>query len=149
MGHISNTQDAFKFVLGGNSTFTVVNNKSDNRFTFSVRKSKDNDLFFVKVLTGSNAYTYLGTIVNNIYKHGIKSVVSNDAQSTKVFKYILDKLKNDNLPSFIEVWHEGKCGKCGRVLTTPLSISSGFGPECIKSLSKKEKREVKLNLILN
>lgn len=29
-----------------------------------------------------------------------------------------------------EVWHEGVCGRCGRRLTVPESIETGFGPEC-------------------
>jgi hypothetical protein len=28
--------------------------------------------------------------------------------------------------------HEGKCGRCGRLLTVPSSIESGIGPECSK-----------------
>jgi hypothetical protein len=34
-----------------------------------------------------------------------------------VFDYVLNKLKTNKLPEFVEVWHEGKCGKCGRALT--------------------------------
>jgi len=30
------------------------------------------------------------------------------------------------------VFHEGACGRCGRTLTVPESIASGFGPECIR-----------------
>jgi hypothetical protein len=30
----------------------------------------------------------------------------------------------------LEVWHEGRCGACGRRLTVPESIERGLGPEC-------------------
>jgi hypothetical protein len=30
----------------------------------------------------------------------------------------------------MELWHEGRCGKCGRALTVPESIESGLGPVC-------------------
>lgn len=30
----------------------------------------------------------------------------------------------------IEVWHEGRCGRCARRLTVPESILIGIGPEC-------------------
>jgi hypothetical protein len=33
-----------------------------------------------------------------------------------------------------EWWHEGICGRCGRRLTVPESIESGFGPECRKAV---------------
>lgn len=31
-------------------------------------------------------------------------------------------------------WHEGVCGRCGRRLTVPESIETGFGPECRKAV---------------
>jgi hypothetical protein len=38
-----------------------------------------------------------------------------------VFDYVLNKLKTNKLPEFVEVWHEGKCGKCGRALTVAVN----------------------------
>lgn len=32
--------------------------------------------------------------------------------------------------SRLQVWHEGRCGRCGRKLTVPSSIETGLGPEC-------------------
>ena len=32
----------------------------------------------------------------------------------------------------VKVFHSGKCGKCGKKLTTPESIKSGLGPYCSK-----------------
>jgi hypothetical protein len=58
-------------------------------------------------------------------------------------------LIKNNLPNFIEIWHEGRCGKCGRTLTVPDSIANGLGPECIKTISKSEKRDKFLELILS
>ena len=140
--------DALKFIFAGNSTFTLLNSESGNRFTFKVKKAKDSNLFFLSVLTGPDQYSYLGTISNGIYKHGNKSNFSAGVQSEKVFSYVLNKLKSESLPEFVEVWHEGKCGKCGRALTVPSSIETGIGPECIKTLSKEEKRDVFLKSIL-
>jgi hypothetical protein len=40
----------------------------------------------------------------------------------------------DDLPESLEIWHEGSCLRCGRKLTVPESIESGYGPECIKSV---------------
>jgi predicted metal-dependent hydrolase len=41
------------------------------------------------------------------------------------------KLVESLCPGF-NVHHEGKCGRCGRLLTVPSSIESGIGPECSK-----------------
>ncbi|MGQ4872128.1 MAG: DUF6011 domain-containing protein, partial [Candidatus Thorarchaeota archaeon] len=35
---------------------------------------------------------------------------------------------NVALPEKVRIWHEGKCGRCGRRLTVPESIESGYGP---------------------
>ena len=140
--------DALKFIFAGNSTFTLLNSETENRFTYRVKKAKDSNLFFLSVLTGPEQYSYLGTISNGNYKHGNKSNLMSGVQSEKVFSYILNKLKTESLPECIEIWHEGKCGKCNRPLTVPSSIENGIGPECFKTLSKVEKRDIFLTSIL-
>lgn len=142
-----NNSEALNFILAGNSTSTFLNRETDNRFTYKVKKSKDSDLFFVSVLTSPDVYTYIGYITND-FKLGKKSKISKDAQSVKVFNYIFRKLKSGNLPEKIEIWHNGKCGKCGRKLTVPSSIDTGIGPECFKNLSKTDKRDIILKKIL-
>ncbi len=117
------------FIFGGNSTFTALNTKSENRFTFKVKKHKKDDIYFVSVLTGPETYQFIGSY-KGVFKHSAKSLISDKSQSVNVFRYIIDKLSSRSLPSYIEVWHSGKCGKCGKKLTTPDSIASGFGPTC-------------------
>jgi hypothetical protein len=143
-----NNQEALNFILAGNSISTFLNPYTGNRFTYKVKKAKDSDLYFVSVLTAPDIYIYIGYISKD-FKHGKKSNISNSAQSVKVFNYIFRKLKSGNLGDNIEIWHNGKCGKCGRKLTVPSSIDTGIGPECFKSLSKQEKRDLILKSILS
>ncbi len=140
--------DALKFILAGNSTVTFLNTETQNRFTFRVKKAKDKLLFFVSVLSGPDQYSYLGTFSKGRYSHGKKSCVAATAQSAKVFTYVIAKLIEETLPEQVQIYHEGKCGKCGRQLTVPESIDSGIGPECMKSLSKEENRDMILSKIL-
>ncbi len=147
-GHKLDNKEALKFIFAGKSLVTFVNTNTGNRFTFKVKQAKNSNLFFVSVLTSPEVYTYIGTATEGVYRHGRKSHITKDSQSVKVFEYVINKLKSQNLPEFIEVWHEGKCGKCGRTLTVPASIATGIGPECIKSLSKADKRDKFLELIL-
>jgi hypothetical protein len=128
--------DAVEFILAGKSLFTLLNSKSDNRFTFKVKKHKVDDVYFVSVLTNPDVYQFLGIIKNQKFTHSKSSKISKDAQSFRVFDYVFFNLCKDTLPEFIEIWHEGKCGKCGRTLTVPLSIETGFGPECQKRLNR-------------
>lgn len=148
-GHkITNSKDALKFMFSGKSVVTFVNTQTGNRFTFKIKQAKDSNLFFVNVLTNPDQYTYIGTCIEGNYKHGKKSTINETAQSVKVFKYVLKKLITDTLSDFIEVWHEGFCGKCGKRLTVPSSILTGIGPDCMKKLSKSDKRDKFLELIL-
>jgi hypothetical protein len=126
-------KDFLTFILAGNSTVTFKNVETENRFTYKVVKHKTNDIYFVKVLNGSD-YTYIGYIKDKIYKHSSKSTINYTSQSVKVFAWCINKI--NELPNIIEVWHEGKCGRCNRELTVPESIKSGFGPECIKKIGK-------------
>lgn len=148
-GHKINTsKEALKFMFSGKSVVTFLNTKTDNRFTFKLKQAKDSNLFFVSVLTGPEQYTYLGTCVEGRYKTGKKSSVSNEAQSVQVFNYMLRNLINDSVSDFLEVWHEGFCGKCGKSLTVPSSIITGIGPDCLKKISRSDKRDKFLELIL-
>lgn len=125
---------ALRFIHAGNAYLTLRSLKTQTRFTYRVRQAKDNaTLYFVSVLTGSDnnsSYTYLGHIKRDVYFHDNKSRISRDAPSAKAFEWTWRRLiTNGNLDQ-LEIWHEGRCGKCGRKLTVPESIEMGFGPEC-------------------
>lgn len=127
------------FILGGKSIFTVRNVVTGNRFTYKLTRKKslkegDDDVVFVKVLSrpdNTSDYTFIGTIFGGTtYKHSTKSPFGSDAMSSKAIDWLVRNAKS--LPENVEVWHEGKCARCGRKLTVPESIRSGFGPECSK-----------------
>jgi hypothetical protein len=145
-GQLTNGTSARAFILAGNARLTLVSVKTGTRFTFRVR-AKDvpltegaaapdatKTLFFVQVLNGQDNdsdYAFLGTIFEGTtYRHGRKSSVSVDAPSAKGFAWAWSFLAKGELPPGCEVWHEGKCGRCGRALTVPASIASGIGPKC-------------------
>jgi hypothetical protein len=82
-----------------------------------------------------SSFEYLGNIrVNGSFDHGRKTRISKDAPSAKAFNWFWNMVQADRSDLFdkAEIWHEGSCGRCGRKLTVPKSISSGFGPECVK-----------------
>lgn len=121
------------FALAGKATFTVTSKRTGTRFTFKVTKPSPDSPHFVKVLTGAdneNSYTFLGTIFNeSVFRHGGKSKISPDAPSAQAFAWLWSHI-NQDLHRAVEVHHEGKCCRCGRKLTTPESVTNGFGPEC-------------------
>lgn len=130
--------DVKSFVLAGNSTFTLVSQKSNKRFTYRVRVAKDNpNLFFVSVLNGpdnESSYGYFGLIRAGKFAPGRpeKVKVGKDALSVRAFAWFFDTLMAGEIGEQVEFWHEGKCCRCGRKLTVPSSIAKGIGPECVK-----------------
>jgi hypothetical protein len=137
-GQFTDADTALKFILGGNATVTVRSKRSGNRFTFKVEKSDDDKMFFVKLLVGPDNYKnykYFGHVFANNQKnfyHGRegRAKIEFDAPGAKAFRWSFDKLVNGTIPEELEIWHEGRCGRCGRKLTVPHSIATGFGPEC-------------------
>lgn len=130
--HLSSATKALKFMRGGNATFTLRSRNTGKRFTFKMRQKKGTP-FFVSVLVGVNNesdFQYIGFVPTNngVLIAGRKG--KPNMPSFKALAWALDKLANGNLPDTLEIWHEGKCGACGRKLTVPESIDTGFGPIC-------------------
>lgn len=123
---------AKQFILAGNATLTIVSLKTGARFTFRIRKGKkrETDPHFVSVLDGGE-YNYLGCIFQDgKFKVTKKSRYNSGQPCARAFIFLMEALAKGEFHPQLEVWHEGKCGKCGRQLTVPESIATGLGPEC-------------------
>jgi len=125
------------FLLGGNATVTLVSTKTGTRFTYKVRAADDGKVFFVSLLSGPDNegdYKYFGRIAGDRFWQGRKNPkpgdIGPDAPSMRAFDWMWTHLLRDAIPGMLEVWHEGRCGRCARKLIVPSSIASGFGPEC-------------------
>lgn len=137
-GRMTDPGSILRFVLAGKSRFTLVSVASGQRFTYRIKASSDGQVHFVSLLNGPDnetQYAYFGYIRRGVFFHGgAKAKVSADAPSAKGFAWFYKLLSqtagNANLDPRIEFWHEGRCGRCGRALTVPESVASGFGPEC-------------------
>lgn len=137
---------ALDFILGGNSRFTIRRIATGGRFTYRVskpydKKPEESSIWFVSLLSGSdneNDYSYFGYIrkVSDKFQFffgGAKSRIGNQAPGVVVFDKVFNTMLTHGLLSTqLEIWHEGKCCRCGRTLTVPESIESGIGPECSK-----------------
>lgn len=154
--HLLTKENVQAFLFAGNSTFTLRNSNSGNRFTFKLRKPKKvNDKlksvpFFLSIMTGSDnekSYTFAGTLFDKFaYRHSNKSQLNAANPAIVVFSRFLNFLERNTLPASVEVWHEGTCGCCGRKLTTPESLLSGIGPACNKKRWEVAQRQLKLTL---
>jgi len=136
--------EAVQFIQAGNAVFTLVSKKTGARFTYKVTESDDGKLFFVGVLTGpdnTSDYSYLGIIRAGVFMQTAKSRIWPGAPSYDAFAWFWKQLDKPALPDTLEVWHEGRCGRCGRPLTVPESIERGIGPECASKVGLGKLRE--------
>lgn len=126
-----------RFLFAGKATATVVSKKTGTRFTFKVQTPKDNDnRWFVNVLTGPNNawngdWKYLGFVdEHGRFMAGVKGRPA--AVSFKAFAFLARAIMetNEEAMNKMELWHDGRCGSCGRKLTVPESIETGLGPIC-------------------
>jgi hypothetical protein len=151
-GQLSFPGEIRRYILGGNSTFTLVSKKTGKRFTYKVQSgtregadhwttnNQDRTVFFVRLLNGpdnSNDFVYIGLLkqqwIDKDYHfiHTAKSRVLPGSPSFDGFAYVWKVLENGcHWPKGVEFWHEGSCCICGRKLTVPESVADGIGPEC-------------------
>lgn len=149
----TDAQAAHAAILAGNATVTLVSKATGARFTYRVRKAERGDAFFVSLLSGPNNdsdYAYMGLLSRDYYgKKGhwgesgyqlrttAKSRVQLSAPSAKAINYALGALyERGEIPGTLEIWHEGRCCRCGRTLTVPESLATGLGPECARKASR-------------
>jgi hypothetical protein len=138
----SDAEIALRFMMAGNATVTIRSKASGTRFTYKLRLAEDDGRpqprglpTFVSLMNGpdnESSFQYLGTIfAPGVFTHGRKSKITPEAPSAVAFTWAWGHISRGHLPKQLEIWHEARCGRCGRKLTVPESIESGFGPECI------------------
>lgn len=85
------------------------------------------------MLVGPDQWSYIGLLVDpyTTLRLTQASQLTAGALPVKALEWALPYLTTGkSLPEPAEVWHEGRCGRCGRALTDPESIARGLGPEC-------------------
>lgn len=130
----------FTYMLAGKATFTVVSQKTHERRTFKVSRTPDfsesKKAWFVNVLTEGDEYRFHGMIRANEHDdlwfwRSNKSHYNHESVTGRAWNHVFDNVINgERMPPGVELWHEGRCGRCGRTLTVPESIRNGIGPEC-------------------
>jgi hypothetical protein len=141
LAHQLSAENIKTFFYAGRATVTLKNSNTGNRFTYRVTTPQDHDgnpPYFVKLMTGPDnetSFTFIGTIFDKkTYRHSAKSKISINTISSRLMGAFVEFLAAGKTPKGLEVWHEGRCGKCGRKLTVPESIQNGLGPECAKNM---------------
>lgn len=136
-----NSSNIADFIFGGKAYFTIVSKVSGTRYTYRVYKSKDSNVYFVSVMTGSDnntSYSYIG-MINRDMQFVLTAKSKYDFSDARVsaFTWFFSQIIHSGTKlGMMEFWHEGRCGCCGRRLTVPESIETGIGPECAKRIRR-------------
>lgn len=142
-------QKIIDYIFSGDVIITVRNEDTKNRFTFKIQKRKNPrkiniDLYWVSVLVrpdneDSKSYRFIGALSREEgFRHSAKSYIKDKALSVNVAYYYFNRLlgfAKFPLHKNVYTYHSGYCGRCGKLLTVPESIASGFGKECSKVLN--------------
>jgi len=132
-----NAADAIGFIFSGKAVVTLTSATTGTHFTFKVSISDDGNVFFVKHLFGpdnswNGDWAFLGVVVfrgqHSVLRAGKKG--KPDAPSFKALAWTLKHLDAGSIPDALTIQHNDQCGRCGRELTDPVSISTGLGPIC-------------------
>lgn len=138
-------------LLAGSAKFTLVSGKTGQRFTYWIRSgAKDRDknwtvnnqnpcFYFVKVLRGpdnSRDYHWLATLRRTDAESDVVSFEARHDSRTSPSRFAIEWFLRmvfvvGVIPEGVEILWSTCCKRCGRELTVPESIKSGYGPECI------------------
>ena len=134
----TSAQAAQDYIVGGRGILTVRSVRTGVHFTFKIGKPARADgpwVLFVSVLIGRENYEYLGHVgVAGMAFTSFRRTTRTLATAATAVEFLLACLKKNVLHPDMEVSHQGRCGCCGKLITTPSSLASGIGPECLKNL---------------
>lgn len=129
-----------KFLLGGRAVLTI--KTLERHYTYQILKKsfeqQERTFYFVYHLTGPDNrddYKYLGRLDLKTGKLILtaRSRLPEDSGAVRAVNQTIPRIwAGNSLPPGYEIFHAGKCGRCGLPLTRPESIVRGLGPVCAK-----------------
>lgn len=143
-------KDAISFILAGKAEFVLHSTKTNEDFKFVLTRkesinNKEEYIYFVNVML-SREKIYAGHIKFDndkqefYFMQGIKGKMPASDRTIRSLLLVINKLFKYEIVNNLEIFHMGKCGACGKKLTTPESILTGLGPTCCKNLGIPRKK---------
>lgn len=136
---------ALEFMLAGQAEFKIVSGKTGKEFYYRIIKKKANEYNgefsnkFIYWLYGGESFEsikYLGSIFYDKDSDELKfskGLAGSGYRNSKIvisILYLLNKVYKGKFNTNIQIYHNNKCGKCGRQLTDVRSIITGLDINC-------------------
>lgn len=126
------------YIKGGHGRFTIKSDKTGVHHTYKVTSPKEPDItkpipIWISVMVSPDSFLFIGTIWKEsmTFARSQKTSVPEDSELIKAMHWLMRRVsRHEEFPSQIAFWHEGYCGRCGRVMTNPESLETGMGPTC-------------------
>lgn len=119
------------YVLGGKAIFTLYSEKTKLRYTFRIVAPKDKEWYRIERLFGDDNTKDYRTIGVFRLHDLLYTKFNHYGPAESQIKYFLNVLWGPlSWPETMYFYPSGRCARCGRLLTTPDSIETGFGPKC-------------------
>lgn len=150
---------ALVFMLAGCSEFIMVSGKTGTKLRYrldkktSTRSDGNEFIYWLNTSNSNETMTYAGVLFfdsnDNQFKFGkgARGKLTIGDIKVKSILYVLNNLYNNRFNINVKIYHVGKCGKCAKKLTDPVSILTGLGPKCAKDCgvprAKVLKEEIK------
>jgi hypothetical protein len=136
----------YAYVAASKATITLQNTLTNKHYTYKITAPgktpfdrEESAILFVSLLTGpdnESSYTYIGVLDRStgVFRTTAKSKLPITSVPVAGFAWLVRQLNAGTLEahSNVKVFHHNHCGRCGRKLTHPESITTGLGPECSK-----------------
>lgn len=144
---------ALEFMLAGKCECVLHSTKTNEDFRFEIikrqtEKDKNKFIYFLNYCLGHDK-NYAGVVWFDDktdefrFSQGAKGQMTGNEIPIRSLIFVLNKLLREEHVNNLLVYHVGKCGRCGKKLTTPESILTGLGPTCCKHLGIPRIKELK------
>ena len=135
LGHvIKGRQNIIDFLFGKKAKFTLKSMKTGVGIPFVSK----NMIKYIAVYTQVK-HIYLGALtkkyVGGEMQLSFKACEQYSCDAMWAFEWFARHFHEYDR---IQIWHQGVCSHCGRVLTDPKSIERGIGPKCYEILRVEE-----------
>jgi hypothetical protein len=132
----------YEYILAGDSFVTLKSLRTGSEMSYHIQKQTAiRHIHHVRYRVESKKgaqYIYVGTIFDKkFFRLSGKSRVTLDSVIYVAFNYVIEKLRNGVIDMGVEIYHEGKCGRCGRRLNSEESMKTGYGSDCVSKIKHK------------
>lgn len=131
---ISDELNIKRQVYGGQNALTLISPSKVSRvYLFKPPihpEDFDSSVRFAYVKDNHAAWNYVGMLKHGQFYATGMSQFSTSSPEFRGADFIVNVAEGHRKLLPMELYHEGKCARCGRTLLTPKSIKDGVGPRC-------------------